>query len=669
MKRFILTFALLIAFIFGFSQLYAINLLNTSQVHSNDFGKINMPFNYEDISTKMVRGGAYLTIDGFTVNDDDNQVIETGENFSIDVNIVNEGTETVNGVNAVVEGVDDYFTITQNSAAIGTVDSEQMVTINDAFSFALANNVPDQHQATFDMVMTDNANETWISKLNLIANAPVLDTTRVWIIANAPGDNNILDVGQNEGLRIPVLNKGHAMANDVTTTLVSLNNHVFVETAELSLGDIAVNEQGYATYQISISGNANIGEIADFELTITTGEYTFVKTFGLPIGLITEYFESVFIPLDWNFGGDANWITTSDEFHDGSSSAQSGDISDNQTTSMYIYGNVVSQSNISFYYKVSSELNYDKLIFYIDDVEKGAWSGEIDWTLAEYSVEPGAHTFEWKYIKNESQSSGADKAWVDGITFPAMTVSGDYLIVDLVASDNPVCPGTDFNLSVNVSGGSGHYTYLWSPASAVDNPTGQSTMANIDETTNFKVQVTDGTTNTMEYSITVSVSSKPAQPEIQMSALNTLMATEAAEYQWHMDAEPIEGANEQAFVIPASGLYTVIVRNEDGCWSNPAQPFYATIGVNDIEADYANIYPNPFSHKATIEYVLTMASDLRITIVNGLGKEIKVLENSSMKNAGIHTYDINANDLEEGVYFVVFQQNNTQLAKKLVLVK
>ncbi len=616
-----------------------------------------------------VLDGPYLILDGFTINDNNNQVIESGESFSMDINIENIGPETANDVNATVEGADNYFTIIQNSTAVGAVNPEQIVTVNDAFSFALANNVPDQHQATFDMVMTDNANETWTSKLKLTANAPAMEIGMVTVIAEAPGCNNNLDVGQDEGINIHILNNGHADAHNVTTSLANVSNNVSIETAELTLGDIAAEGQTEVTYNVSVSGSANVGDIASFELTITTGGYTVIKTFELPIGLITENFESSFVLLDWQFGGNADWTITSDESHEGACSAQSGAIDNAQTSTMYMHGNVLSPSNISFYYKVSSEPNYDKLIFYIDDIEKASWSGEVDWTLAEFPVEPGAHTFTWEYKKDVTASLGADKAWIDDITFPSMIVPEGPLTTNIVISNNPVCAGASFNLSANVSGGSGNYTYLWSPATAVSNPNAQSTMATIDETTTFTVQISDGT-DTIESTITVTALPRPAQPEIHVSALNTLMATEAAGYQWlRITAEPIEGANEQTFVIPASGLYTVIVQNEKDCWSIPAQPFHATINVEDTVTDYANIYPNPFSHKATIEYVLRTASDLKIMVVNSLGKVVKVLENSSMKDAGIHTYDINGNDLEEGVYFVVFQQNNTQFTKKLVLVK
>ena len=65
--------------------------------------------------------------------------------------------------------------------------------------------------------------------------------------------------------------------------------------------------------------------------------------------------------------------------------------------------------------KVSSESSCDNLIFYIDGVEKGKWSGEEDWSEISYSTTPGTHTFKWEYKKDWSISEGEDAAWIDDI--------------------------------------------------------------------------------------------------------------------------------------------------------------------------------------------------------------------------------------------------------------
>jgi thioredoxin 1 len=58
------------------------------------------------------------------------------------------------------------------------------------------------------------------------------------------------------------------------------------------------------------------------------------------------------------------------------------------------------------------------LIFKIDGVEKGSWSGEEGWSEVTFAVNEGTRTFEWTYSKDGSDSEGEDTAWIDDIIFP-----------------------------------------------------------------------------------------------------------------------------------------------------------------------------------------------------------------------------------------------------------
>jgi hypothetical protein len=69
---------------------------------------------------------------------------------------------------------------------------------------------------------------------------------------------------------------------------------------------------------------------------------------------------------------------------------------------------------VSFYWKVSSEADYDFLEFSIDDVLQDKIGGEVNWQPMTYPVTgTGPHTLEWRYIKDAGASGGQDAAWVD----------------------------------------------------------------------------------------------------------------------------------------------------------------------------------------------------------------------------------------------------------------
>ncbi len=86
-----------------------------------------------------------------------------------------------------------------------------------------------------------------------------------------------------------------------------------------------------------------------------------------------------------------------------------------QSTSAESTVTLAAAGTVSFYYKVSSEANYDFLKFFIDGVQIGGWSGAVPWTLATFPLTAGTHTLRWTYIKDGSLSSGSDTTWISQV--------------------------------------------------------------------------------------------------------------------------------------------------------------------------------------------------------------------------------------------------------------
>ena len=121
--------------------------------------------------------------------------------------------------------------------------------------------------------------------------------------------------------------------------------------------------------------------------------------------------------FDWSSYGDADWTVSSTASRSGAYSAQAGAIDHDESSSLRVSLDCLS-GYITFYHKVSSESYCDELIFKIDGVEKGAWSGQEDWLEVSFPVNEGTRTFEWTYSKDSSVSEGDDTVWIDDIIFP-----------------------------------------------------------------------------------------------------------------------------------------------------------------------------------------------------------------------------------------------------------
>jgi len=81
---------------------------------------------------------------------------------------------------------------------------------------------------------------------------------------------------------------------------------------------------------------------------------------------------------------------------------------------------VFAAGSITFRAKVSSELNFDRLRFFVDGVEMGSWSGTANtgWQAFTVPINAGSHVVRWSYEKDGSGSVGSDAAWIDAVVLP-----------------------------------------------------------------------------------------------------------------------------------------------------------------------------------------------------------------------------------------------------------
>ncbi|MFB0525083.1 MAG: hypothetical protein ACETVZ_06045, partial [Phycisphaerae bacterium] len=119
--------------------------------------------------------------------------------------------------------------------------------------------------------------------------------------------------------------------------------------------------------------------------------------------------------FDFITGGSAVWFCQDANFFYDGDAAQSGDIADDQVSRIVTTVTVNERSTLSFYWKVSSEAGNDFLQFYIDGAWEAEISGEEDWHWMYYTIQPGTHTLEWRYVKDTGTSDGDDCGWVDKV--------------------------------------------------------------------------------------------------------------------------------------------------------------------------------------------------------------------------------------------------------------
>ena len=119
--------------------------------------------------------------------------------------------------------------------------------------------------------------------------------------------------------------------------------------------------------------------------------------------------------LIWTTSGDGDWFGQSLVTYDLVDAAQTGPISDNQQSALQT--TISGPATVSFWWKVSSEQDWDTLVFRIGGAEMARISGEVDWQTRSFAVPAGSQLLSWVYSKDGSASVGEDAAWLDQINF------------------------------------------------------------------------------------------------------------------------------------------------------------------------------------------------------------------------------------------------------------
>lgn len=132
-----------------------------------------------------------------------------------------------------------------------------------------------------------------------------------------------------------------------------------------------------------------------------------------------DSFEEGFGSYPWRQGGTLPWTVDSTVSHSGRFSVRSGAIDHRQTSDLVLEVQLPQRDTLSYWSRVSSEAQYDKLIFSVDGMRRGneRW-GEGGWKCYTTVLEAGRHTLRWRYVKDDSGSGGSDCAWIDDVRLP-----------------------------------------------------------------------------------------------------------------------------------------------------------------------------------------------------------------------------------------------------------
>jgi len=79
-------------------------------------------------------------------------------------------------------------------------------------------------------------------------------------------------------------------------------------------------------------------------------------------------------------------------------------------------------------------------------------------------------------------------------------------------------------------------------------------------------------------------------------------------------------------------------------------------------------YPNPFNSRTTITYTIGSQQNVRLVVLDILGKEVTVLVEGTREN-GKHAVGWNATNFASGIYFYRLEAGGKTITHKMLLLR
>ena len=248
----------------------------------------------EEIIQLLPNEGPYLLLHSFDINSNGDDVIDAGDTVEISLNIENLGSEQATNTVVSIAIDDEYITITDGEEVLGDVASEELLNLEDIFSFDVSDDINFGHP--FEVTVTMSCDEAeWIEIYMLASYAP----PGLWI---TPGDLNFEIIrGENGEDQIEISNYRtdpvfYSLRTEAVTGRSIENSEVTCNTHHFEPGEII-------TWTFSVTNNS------------VDDEWVQGLMIGFPDGVnitgVTDFVGGSGGPLEWDGvsgdGVDVNW--------------------------------------------------------------------------------------------------------------------------------------------------------------------------------------------------------------------------------------------------------------------------------------------------------------------------------------------------------------------------
>jgi hypothetical protein len=105
--------------------------------------------------------------------------------------------------------------------------------------------------------------------------------------------------------------------------------------------------------------------------------------------------------------------------------------------------------------------------------------------------------------------------------------------------------------------------------------------------------------------------------------------------------------------------------------SQASRNFYGNtaLGINDGTLETSlNIFPNPASNSATVQFALSTEENVSVNVLNAVGQSLMQQELGTLA-ARAHNHTLDVTSLSNGLYFVEIKAGNSTVTRKFSVAK
>jgi len=384
-------------------------------------------------------GSAFITTKDIVFDDADGNsdgAPDYGERIRLKITVKNLGQKASSALSADISVLSGQITLENTSALIGALAPGSSYTIN-TFWFNVSDEAKDNELASILLNLSYNGKDHLFG-IDMTLHAPELKIISSVHDDSMTGNANFLpDAGETIMLNVTVKNDGSSVTSgDVSVT--NPGSGALLQIPEMETGILRPGAEKTLGFEVTISDHIQPGTIIPYDVNFVCGKYEAEGRWSISTGKTRETWEfDRFDVFPWIQNGEFPWTITAATSFENVKSARSAIIPNKAESVLAIYVNNPVRDTISFYARVSSEADFDSLVFRIDSINDLQLSGDRPWAIRQAILDPGVHYLEWVYKKDVSLSGGLDAAWIDQVSFPDISFLEADLRIDTVFAPQP----------------------------------------------------------------------------------------------------------------------------------------------------------------------------------------------------------------------------------------